>query len=98
MTAPSPLVGEGFTDANHKLCWERGWRGAYPSPGSNLLRSFSPPSPTRGEGRTHSGVKNGSGGPSVVLNTTLTFWPILNLSMSQSTKLVSSEGPSLNVT
>jgi len=24
MTAPSPLVGEGFTDANHKLCWVRG--------------------------------------------------------------------------
>ena len=48
---------------------------------------------------THStGVKNGSGAPSVVLNTTLTFWPIFSFAISQSTKLVSSDGPSFSVT
>ena len=44
------------------------------------------------------GVKNGSGAPSVVLNTTFTFCPIFNLAMSQSTKLVSNDGPSFKVT
>src|SRR5207302_7041837 len=48
--------------------------------------------------RAHTGVKNGSGAPSVGLNTTFTFWPIFNLSISQSTKLVCSDGPSFNVT
>src|ERR1700709_1243232 len=47
---------------------------------------------------THAGVKNGSGAPSVGLNTTLTFWPIFSVSMSQSIKLVCSDGPSFKVT
>src|ERR1700712_1092528 len=44
------------------------------------------------------GVKNGSGAPSVGLNTTFTFWPTLSVSMSQSTILVCSDGPSFRVT
>jgi hypothetical protein len=95
--APSPLVGEGFTDVNNKPCRVRGSGktiGLPPHPaafGCHLL-------PPGEKGRTHTGVKNGSGAPSVVLNTTFTFWPIFNLSMSQSTKLVSNEGPSFSVT
>ena len=84
--------------ARHNLCRVRGTgltlRG-YPSSGSLRL----PPSPTRGEGKTsYAGVKNGSGAPSVGLNTTFTFWPIFSLSMSQSTILVCSDGPSFSVT
>jgi hypothetical protein len=48
--------------------------------------------------RNHTGVKNGNGAPSVALNTTFTFCPIFNFSMSQSTKLVRSDGPSFSVT
>jgi len=44
------------------------------------------------------GVKNGSGAPSVGLNTSFTFWPIFKVSMSQSTMLVCIEGPSFRVT
>ncbi len=46
----------------------------------------------------YAGVKNGNGAPSVGLNTTFTFWPILSLPSSQSTKLVCSDGPSFSVT
>ena len=80
-------LGEGL--APQTLCSRR----------EPLIRRFAPPSPTRGEGNTHqAGVKNGSGAPSVGLNTTFTFWPILSLSMSQSTMLVCSDGPSFSVT
>jgi hypothetical protein len=44
------------------------------------------------------GVKNGSGAPSVGLNTTFTFWPIFGVVRSQSTMLVRSDGPSFSVT
>src|SRR3954471_14424518 len=44
------------------------------------------------------GVKNGSGAPSVGLNTTFTSWPIFKAAKSQSTKLVCSDGPSVKVT
>jgi len=43
-------------------------------------------------------VKNGSGAPSVGLNTSFTFCPIFKLSMSQSTMLVWIDGPSFKVT
>ena len=46
----------------------------------------------------YTGVKNGSGAPSVGLNTTFTFCPIFSFSSSQSTKLVCSDGPSFSVT
>jgi hypothetical protein len=99
VTAPSPLVGEGYTNVNHKLCRVRGsgktigWPPHPAAFGCHLL-----PQGEKGRNMHHTGVKNGSGAPSVVLNTTFTFWPIFNLSMSQSTKLVSSEGPSFSVT
>jgi hypothetical protein len=48
--------------------------------------------------RVQAGVKNGSGAPSVGLNTTFTFWPILSVVRSQSTKLVWIDGPSFSVT
>jgi hypothetical protein len=97
-------VGEGSADADLKLCLGEGLAPqieispADRDPSSGSLRL--PPSPTRGEGKKvpQTGVKNGSGAPSVVLNTTLTFWPIFSFAMSQSTKLVSSDGPSFSVT
>src|SRR5215813_3873569 len=92
--------------------WERAARAArqthlgeglapqrdYPRGATPLIRRFAPPSPTRGEGKNYTGVKNGSGAPSVGLNTTFTFWPISSFSRSQSTKLVCSDGPSFSVT
>ena len=97
-------MGEGYTDAGHKPDLGEGFvprtsifRGERP-----LIRlrfregTFSHKG--RREEQHYTGVKNGSGGPSVVLNTTLTFCPIFRLFMSQSTKLVSSEGPSFSVT
>src|SRR5258706_15295602 len=83
---PQTRLGEGLPPQIHLSC------GEIP-----LIRRFAPPSPTRGEG-LYTGVKNGSGAPSVGLNTTLTFWPIFNFSRSQSTILVCSDGPSLSVT
>ena len=97
---PSPLVGEGYTVIGHKLLWVRGWlcmdiciRGEDPSSGG-FAATFS----HRGEGTFQAGVKNGSGAPSVGLNTTVTFWPIFRLDRSQSTKFVCKDGPSFNVT
>jgi hypothetical protein len=51
VASPSPLVGEGITDARYKLIWVRGWlrtTGPWIEP---LIRRFAPPSPTRGEGK-----------------------------------------------
>ena len=98
---PSLPAGEGYTGARNKLTWERGCllkrriRGENPSSGG-CAATF----PRKG-GRYflgYTGVKNGSGAPSVGLNTTFTFWPIFSLSMSQSTKFVCNDGPSFSVT
>src|ERR1700754_2851291 len=84
------LVREGSDASTHKLVRVKGWRrrdiavaDITPHPAAS-----PPPSPTRGEGTSYTGVKNGRGAPSVGLNTTFTFWPIFNVSMLQSTILV----------
>lgn len=109
ISAPSPLVGEGYTDARVKLVWVRGSRHNSRSQGGERPLTRQPSAATlshKGRGYTvcvatdtnYTTVKNGSGAPSVGLNTTFTFWPIFKLSMSQSTMLVCSDGPSFSVT
>jgi hypothetical protein len=98
--APSPLAGEGITGLDNKLAWVRGCIHKHCTLGTDTphpaLRATFSLKGRREENYT--GVKNGSGAPSVGLNTTFTFWPIFNLSMSQSTMLVCKLGPSFSVT
>ena len=99
-------MGEGYTGARRKLAWVRGSRrgrifSADRDPSSGSFRL--PPSPTRGEGTFQAGLKNGSGAPSVGLNTTFTFWPIFKLSLMRKSAtgpyaigyVTLKEGPSL---
>ncbi len=93
---------EGGTAGSNKRAWVRvgdaeGFPVAkrYPSP---VFAFREGTLAHKGKAKTYIGVKNGSGAPSVGLNTTFTFWPIFNFSMSQSTKLVCSDGPSFSVT
>ena len=90
---------------DRELIEEAAWRALVTSPPPSPTSAFAKASAdARGEGKNscspsnYAGVKNGSGAPSVGLNTTLTFWPIFNVAMSQSTMLVCTEGPSFNVT
>ena len=84
---------------SHELAWARGCSANTASRMKPLIRQLRCHLLPQGEkGRIYTGVKNGSGAPSVGLNTTFTFWPIFSLSRSQSTKLVSSDGPSFSVT
>src|SRR3954470_19978234 len=78
--------GRGHLRRRNDLAWVRGWlsehiaRGENPSSGTASPRA-SPrhllPQGEKGR-RNYTGVKNGSGAPSVGLNTTLTFWPIFS--------------------
>src|SRR5579859_2727999 len=98
--APSPLAGEGHASANLELIWVRGSysRDPHPAHASGLRHPLPQGERVKARLRNYTGVKNGSGAPSVALNTTFTFWPIFSFSMSQSTKFVSSDGPSFSVT
>jgi hypothetical protein len=60
--APSPLVGEGIPGVSFVLSRVRDLFpsiGRNPSPVSNSLRSFEPPSPTRGEGKKQFAIGSG---------------------------------------
>jgi hypothetical protein len=95
---PSPLVGEGYTGARHKLAWVRGWLRKHSARGENPSSGASRHLLPQGEKEDYAAVKNGSGAPSVDFHTTFTFWPIFRLVRSQSTMLVCTDGPSFNVT
>jgi hypothetical protein len=92
----SLLAGEGYPAAGPKLIWVRG--SCQQNPLIRRLRRHLLPQGEKGKKTSYATVKNGSGAPSVGLNTTFTFWPIFSFSISQSTKLVRSDGPSFSVT
>ena len=100
--APSSLVGEGISVARSQLWWVRGshrlMRSRPPHPPALRAATLSHKGRGKEESKLYTGVKNGSGAPSVGFHTTLTFWPIFTVAGSQSTMLVCTEGPSFSVT